>query len=166
MRGSITLHPEKGVNPKMTYCPQCKGEGRSLILLGNQDKLYQCRCGQNFIGRPDRDCPGCGAHWREVMFLRNIEEHEKLPDTEPCEACQELNRQTAKMVAEGGVYFRCEKCGSEGAVRPDHPLSIKTREVAGVEPPLACGVKLDECPQCEGKEVTGKGPPRGPRPGG
>lgn len=143
MTGSITLHPTLGVNPHLTYCRRCGGDCEDLILLGARDGIYRCDdCGLNLIGGgPCPDHPG-----RHTTFVRKVEEHEKLP-AGPCRACRDEIELHEKIVAEGGVYFRCSECSSEGVIKPDSELARAVREHARVAPPKPIGITFDVCQQ-------------------
>lgn len=142
--GEIRLHPKLGLNPHMTYCPRCGGEGRDLILLGARDYIDKCcDCGIMLIGGgPCPKHPG-----RRTERVRSIEEHEKLPGS-ACEACEkDLAAQEAE-VAAGGVYFRCD-CGAKGGViLAQHALAADARAQLKIAAPAPCGVSIPECPSC------------------
>ena len=145
---SIQLHPEKGLNPHLTICPQCGKDGPELLLLGAVDKVYKCTtCNMTFIGKPQGGrCPKCCV---QVFFDRNIEEGERLPGG-LCDDCLELNEQVEKIVKEGGIHWKCKKCGSAGAIKAEAPLAKAVREQLNIPPPDPCGVAFTEaeCPVC------------------
>lgn len=91
---SIPLHPTKGVNATLCYCPVCGADNNELALVGNH-KVYTCRCGVNHIGRPRKakDCP-C-KDFREVE-RRELREGEKVPGGY-CQRCTDLLK-TANIV--------------------------------------------------------------------
>jgi tRNA(Ile2) C34 agmatinyltransferase TiaS len=159
---NIYLHKEKGVNPRLMVCIRC-GESTGVALLGTKEYTARCsNCDMTVIGvgRGGGKCPKCEQPARDD--IRKIEDHERLPDTEKlCKECDENETQQKKMVAKGGVYFRCTDCKATGAVRADHPLSQDIRESAGVKPPEPISVEFTKeiCPLCRG--VT-----EGPRPQG
>ena len=79
-KGDILLHKEKGLNPFLTFCPRCQGEGRDIILVGARDRVITCpSCGINAIGfTHSQRCPSC----KEKLTggkSRILEDHEKLP---------------------------------------------------------------------------------------
>lgn len=147
-KGDILLHPEKGINPFMTYCPRCGGEGRDLILIGARDSVITCpHCGINAIGfSPNQRCPSCkeklagGKH-------RKLEDHEKLPGG-LCQKCEDLEKAANEEVKKGGVYVKC-KCGMQGAIKADHALAKHTRDRLNLHSGEPCGVEIETCPQCE-----------------
>jgi rubrerythrin len=151
----ITLHKELGVNPRLTYCPQCGGESNELLLLGNTNKVYRCEaCNTPHIGRPKRGkCMNCGHG--SVPFERELDRMEKLPGS-ICDSCQEKNAAVAEEVAKGGIHWRCSDCGSAGAIKAGHPLAVRVREQMGIEPPDPCGIEFSKeemCPVCSEDKV-------------
>jgi len=155
---SIELHPEKGVNPKMTYCTRCGGETSELILVGRRDYVETCRdCGMACFGgrqpKKEHDKSGCRSSggWEK----RPIGENERLPSTGVCSSCETELNEHVEIVAAGGIYFKCEACPATGVIRPSSGLAKKVREahemsdaVDGVFP--SCGVAFDSknCPVC------------------
>ena len=155
MSGHITLHPQLGVNPRLTFCPQCGGETNELLLLGNTNKVYRCTsssCNTPHVGRPKNGkCQNCGA---QVKFDRELGDREKLPGS-VCDSCQEKNREAEEVVAEGGIFWRCSDCNSSGAIRGSAPLAQAVRKQVGIAPPDPCGVEFSKeegCPVCGRKE--------------
>jgi hypothetical protein len=155
MSGSIHLHKEKGVNPKLTYCPRCGGDGRDLILIGTRENVFQCAsCKIHIFGHTTSEpCPKCqdrGPH----TFVRKIEDHEKLPGG-LCESCEKETKLHEQVVAEGGIYFECSDCKKSGVIKVTAPLAGIVREKLGIKAPAPCGVqftKADGCPACGTEE--------------
>ncbi len=147
---SLQLHKEKGLNPHMTYCPRCKGEGPEIMLLGAHNKVYVCSsCEMHHIGRPKKGaCTQCSA---DVVFERELEDSERIPGS----LCKDCEAQI-KMVEEGGVFFKCKDCDAIGSIKGDHPLAIQARKQTGVAAPNPCGIEFDKntCPVCTGQVGT------------
>lgn len=157
MSGSIRLHSKLGVNPKLTYCPRCKGESNELVLVGADDGKYKCRsCGLHIYGYGKGKCPKCDAG-HTLERIGTVEEHERLPATRPCDGCRAELDEHGKVVAEGGVYFKCKDCNATGAIRASAPLAGAVREKAGVAAPAPCGVEFSkaDCPACGPNNVKG-----------
>lgn len=144
----MQLHPEKGLNPHLTTCPRCGGEGQEILLLGKHNKIYKCpSCGQTHIGRPKKgNCQKCGT---VVEFEREIGESERLPGGF-CDACKEEIEKFKKVIAEGGIHWKCEECRREGVITHDAPLAAAVRKKLGIFAPDPCGITFtkEECPVC------------------
>lgn len=154
----LILHKEKGLNPHLTICPQCRGEANELILLGIHDKKYECmNCNQIHMGRPKKgECMRCGK--LSLKQIGELGEYEKLPATEPCDKCKAKNKAVEKAVAEGGIHWKCKDCGSTGAFGVNHPLSAVLRKQTNIQAPDPVGVelnKVDGCPVCNPKGKEG-----------
>ncbi len=143
---SVTLHPTKGVNPRLSVCEWC-GADVGVILLGAHDHMTHCRpCGITLVG--GGRCPKCKAYGTD---REPIPEHAKLPGG-LCDACQTCKADSDAAVAAGGVYWRCVDCKSQGAIKASAPLAGEVRAQLKV-PTGPCGVEFTkaECPAC-GKE--------------
>lgn len=139
---SLTLHPKKGVNPRMTFCPRCGGEGKSLMLIGVHDKSGKCPTHGRVYGAQFR-CPakGCG---NDLTDVRTITESERLPDSQPCTTCEAEIKAHADIVAQGGVYWRCTECKKAGVIKPCG-LTEDARRAAQVETPNPLGIEFAAC---------------------
>jgi hypothetical protein len=151
----IRLHPQKGLNPRMTFCPRCGKDGDELILLGLNDGVYSCEfCGQKHIGRPTGGkCQQCGRRqsWKRE---RTVEEHERIPGS-LCGPCKNEAAEHARIVAEGGVYWACKDCHAQGVIKSS-PFAERVRKALSIQAPRPCGVTFSKdqgCPKC-GAEVT------------
>lgn len=144
----LVLHPKKGLNPHLGLCPRCGKESGEILLLGIRDRKITCPdCGTvNYGSRISEKCGRCGSPLANGT-AEAIEETEKIP-AGLCKECQEKQKAVDEMVAKGGVYFRCKKCGSQGALVSGHPFSALVREKLKIKAPGKCGAELDECPQC------------------
>jgi DNA-directed RNA polymerase subunit RPC12/RpoP len=148
VKDSITLHPKKGLNVHLGVCPRC-GEGNEVVLLGIRNKKIVCpNCDAVNYGSTRMEA--CGRCKEPLLNgkAEEIEEWEKIP-TGLCAKCGEKQKACDKMVAEGGVYFRCKKCGSRGSIKGDHELAKAVREKMKIPTPGKVGVELDGCPGCE-----------------
>ena len=149
--GSIQLHKPNCINPHMTFCPQCGGEGREIILLGAKDSVGHCdNCSLDVIGAGK--CPKCKTRTRVV---RKIEDHERLPGS-LCEKCEAEQKKFAEAVAAGGVYWRCIDCKREGVIKATVPYAKTVREALKLPAPTPCGVEFKEpnCPACGPNKVV------------
>lgn len=160
---SITLHPEKGVNPRLTICPRCGGDGPELMLIGNQDGVYKCKyCGKSGIGNPSgypkEKCPSSGSlnGRHEWKFQRRLDDMERIPGS-LCDNCIQEIKEHEKLVADGGVYWRCLKCGKSGVILAHSEFAKAVRNAHKLAEPdtegkyKPCGAEFDEsapCPAC------------------
>ena len=152
MSKPILLHPEHGVNPFMTFCPRCKGESPEIMLVGKMDSIRSCGgCDVKLIGfTPGQKCPNCGSNGPHGPIERHLRQGERLPGTEPCEACKAELAEWEKIIKGGGLYFRCE-CGTEGVIKGESEFSKAGRKEHSTPAPELMGVNLDQCPNCEAK---------------
>lgn len=136
------LHKTNGLNPRMTYCPRCGGEGQSLILLGVHE--YKGKCATHGVVYGARlSCPAKGC-MQGLSDSRMIGEHERLPDSEPCNTCRDEITQHADIVAAGGVYFKCDECHKTGVIKKS-PLADIVREHSNNPTPAPCGIQFGAC---------------------
>jgi hypothetical protein len=145
---NIPLHPEKGVNPHMTYCPMCNGDGPDLLLVGRDDGVYECSsCHVMQFGRGrDHKCGSCGE--RLGARVRSLKDGERLPGS-LCAKCEAEAKAHAEIVAAGGVYWRCTNCRKGGVIKPN-AYTKQVRDERNVQPPAPLGVEFvnGSCPLC------------------
>lgn len=145
---NLRLHPDKGVNARLTFCPRCGGDGLDLLLIGANDMVTTCRvCGAVSYG--ERKCLKCGE--RTAVDTRQLEEHEKLPGS-LCPACEAENA----IIAQGGVYWRCADCKASGIIKPSL-FAEQVRAAHNLPAPAPCGVEFtraEGCPVCGGSEES------------
>ena len=146
--GNLPLHKEKGVNPRLTVCPRCGGDGSELILVGALDRVSVCKsCGLKHYGHMGCSCQTCGG---SLVFDHCLKEGEKLPGS-LCESCEKEVKTFQAVVAAGGIYFRCKDCKANGVIKPDHEISKAVRAQSKIEPPNPVGIEFDRehsCPSC------------------
>ena len=143
----VKLHKTKGLNPRLTYCRRCGGEGKEIVLLGAVENVYECsHCGMKSIGAMRKACPECGHKmWNK---LGPLEEHEKLPASEFCDKCIAELEEFKAIVEAGGIYWKCADCGSTGVVKPGEFADMIREKLDIMEGP--CGVTFNktDCPSC------------------
>ncbi len=145
---SIRLHKEKGLNPHLTVCPRCGKDSPEILLLGAVNKVYKClSCNTDYIGRPKKGvCLKCSAR---VKLDREINDGERLPGNN-CDECKEELELFDKVVAEGGIFWKCEDCKQTGVIRAASEMAKAVRKKMDIAPPKPCGVNFtkEECPAC------------------
>jgi len=79
---------------------------------------------------------------------RELTPEDRLPASQPCDACQKELAEFDKELKKGGVKFRCKDCQSEGVILAHHPTAEWMRKNHP-----GCGVELtkEECPRCRGE---------------
>lgn len=148
----ITLHPEKGVNPKLTTCWRC-GADVGVALPGAKDSIYTCTHGVRSYGGPPGRNPhqkmDCGCTSGQYKFDRKMHDHEKIP-IEQCDDCTKEITEQGEVVKAGGIYFKCVDCGASGAIRAQNPLCTAVREQLKTPAPAPCGIEFNKetCPAC------------------
>lgn len=150
MSGNIRLHKEKGLNPRMTFCPGCGSHTDEIMLVGERNFVETClSCGaSHYGGADDNSCKRCG----NIGFdRRELQDSERVPGFELCRDCKEKREEIEKAIGEGAVFFMCGKCGNEGLVNGDSAFAIAVRKEAK-QPTGPIGVKVPVCPNCSGEE--------------
>lgn len=150
--GFITLNENGDIGPHMTFCPQCGGEAREIVLMGNKEYKDVCQhCRMIHYGgvdpvRGQRKCVKCGSY---ALLRVRMTENEKVPGP-LCEKCEKLNRECDEAVAVGGVYWKHEECGSRGAIKASAHLAQRVRKQMKIPAPGKCGIDFDkeQCPVC------------------
>lgn len=150
---NLRLHPTKGINPHTATCVRCGKPSNAIALLGNNNTVYKCRsCGIKSIGNtPPKTCPKCGSHG-SFYADHELTERESVP-MGLCTDCEKADADVEKAVREGGIYWRCTSCGSNGAFKAGSGIAEEVREARGIKAPNPIGIEFDEthkCPVCSG----------------
>ena len=142
---NIELDAELGVNPHLGMCPKCGKDNGEILMIGQRKTKLKCNnCESVIYGhRRSEPCPKCGerdnfTHWG------SIEEHDKIP-TSLCSDCLKEREEQAKLVAEGGIYFKCAKCSTTGVVLKHAGLAKAVRKQMKIKAPAPCGVQFESC---------------------
>lgn len=148
----IKMHPEYGMNPHPSICPLCGQRDGTIVMLGAVNNRFRCdRCKTVHVGdkRPISGCPRCRATSKHVKFFGKLRPEDAVVGN-ICTECQKKIDLADKIVAEGGIYWRCSDCRSRGAIKANHPLAKKARQDQGIPAPEPCGVEfnLNNCPVC------------------
>lgn len=153
--GLVRMHPEKGVNARPSICPRCDQPGKQ-VMLGTKDYMALCKaCEIMSLGheKGNSKCPACGKE-NEVELLE-IPEEMAIPFI--CDLCRTDIQTCAKIVKEGGAFWKCEDCGSDGAFTAIHPMTKRARKELGIPTTQPCNIALDKssgCPVCSVKMVN------------
>lgn len=146
---SIEFDRESGVNPHFGICPKCGQYNGEVLLIGNRKAILQCGSCQSVIygHRPSEPCPKCSERGRD-NFTRvgYIGEHDKIPSRLCSDCIKELDEHK-KLVAAGGIYFKCAKCHITGVVLGQTKLAKSVRKQMKIEAPNPCGIQFDSCEQ-------------------
>ena len=142
---SIPISPERGIDPHLTTCIRCGGEGQDIILgvlmtnVDNDGDTHYCPRGKT--GRHVKDLPRGKyfmGRWTEVTDT-NL----RIPSG-LCKDCDAEVKAHAKVITDGGVFFHCTECGRQGVIRPG-VFADEVRRVNKAATPKPCGVEFDNC---------------------
>ena len=148
---SIPLHPTRGLDPHLTFCPRCGKEGSNLAIgriqvahtHGEPDEIITCwSYGTGAQVKAALDAAGIYNY-----DTREAREGERLPDIEPCDACQTEITRHRDLVAAGGVHFRCTQCNRHGVIKGDSDFAQEVRAAHKLPAPDPMGVEFANCNQ-------------------
>lgn len=154
----LPVSKKHGVNPAIAVCEQCGKDTGELLLLGRCNE-YECQdCGAKTYGRLGlkMKCPKCDS-LRMIKTRTDVAAPMHLRSQGICEECRKMNEEHAALVRQGGVYWRCQACGSSGVIRPGAGLALAVRHTSGIVAPKPVGVDFtaEQCPVCRAqKEKT------------
>jgi len=145
---AIPVSKRHGVNPSLAVCMNCGKETGEILLIGRCDKFVCLSCRQVVYGSAPRTCPKCGS-CRIALAAKDVEAPWRIP-AGLCDTCAKMFEESKALVRQGGVFWKCKKCGSVGAVRPGTYLALMVRHKMGVVAPKPCGIKFtkEQCPVC------------------
>lgn len=153
MSDNITLHPELGVNPRMTICQRCGGDNQELMLLGHRNFKAICSCGMVHFGYTKAGPKECGSCGRKCSFtMIELERNERLPSPGVCKDCEQELENFAEEIKKGGIYFKCAACTTTGVIKGHVPLAKHVKEQAikaGAVKSMAdaIGIEFENCEQ-------------------
>ena len=150
MTGGIPLSKKHGVNPSIEVCSNCGKETGTLALVGRCNE-YKCEdCGNLIYGRSIKEttCPKCNG-CRIILIARDVAVPMQLTGG-LCDDCARMEKECADEVARGGILWKCEDCGSHGAIRAEADVAKAVRDKMGILPPRPCGITFtkEQCPVC------------------
>jgi len=150
---TIPLSPHGGLTPHLTYCQHCgqqTGEitvGHLFWLMHEGERVACC-----YKKHKAKVCKRLGIDPRQVTLVE-VGPWEQVPANDLCDQCKQAEAEVRQVVELGGIFFRCQKCGAEGAILGQHPIVSEVREsalkdglIAKLEDPV--GILLTDCPQC------------------
>ncbi len=139
----IPLHPERGLDPHLTFCTRCGGDTNELTIgvvfkaeTADGKKLYANR-GQTYKLEKKLNIP-LHLEWTEVG------EREKVPAAGYCDTCTKDLKAQQEMVKAGGIYFRCITCGLNGSLKKNE-YTDRIRAHLKIYAPDPCVLQFDKC---------------------
>lgn len=139
---TIPLHPTRGLDPHLTYCPRCGGEGSGLtigrLMKGTtyDGRTVFFQAGQKRTVERDMGI--------SIQHVEEAKEGERVPDNDICDSCKQEIATQKEVIEAGGVYFRCKECHCEGVIKPND-FTEAVRKHSGIEAPNPVGVEFDHC---------------------
>ncbi len=156
----IPIHPDRGIDPHLTFCPRCGGEGRGLTI-GHLKKaevepgkyVYANR-GQTHKTRKELEKQGYHGH----LHWEDVDEYEKVPDSDVCKKCEEEQDEWKAEIDRGGIYWQCASCSLRGVIKHNAEICRTVREQMKIPAPQPCGLEFEKCEEHGGahdEEKTG-----------
>ena len=156
--GDIPIHPKKGLDPHMCFCPRCGGENGELAI-GHMFKAVIESTGQTvFYNRGKRKNVEKELKDKGLTLGlgKEAEEGDKIPGG-LCKACKkELEEHRNIVCNEKGIYFKCRGCGTEGVLRRAAVEAMwdaagVAKIDAGRDKLGRIGVEFNTCAKCSDK---------------
>lgn len=157
MAKEIKLHPEKGVNARLCFCPRCGGESQDLALIGDRNFVDTCvseHCKMAHYGGTDRrihERPACNSCGCSVV-RRPLEENERIPSADICDQCKQLMQVAHEAFKTGGIMVKCTNCFTELVLSGTSKYAIEFREKTKTPAPLPIGSLVTLCTNCQPKK--------------
>lgn len=149
-KNGLTIHPQRGLNPHLGFCPACGEENGEILLIGIHNRVYTCAyCGtQNYGANNMSKCASCKSKLDRSPF-REIEENEKIPGS-LCTKCENERKTMREEVARGGIYWMCKDCNSHGVIKAESEFAKEVRRKTGIQAPNPVGAEFtkEDCPAC------------------
>lgn len=153
---SVLLSKKHGINPTLALCSRCGKETGEILLLGKCNEYKCSTCGATTFGKMPHNkekCSQCGS-FQIDMIAADVEAPKQLKSEGICEKCKALDIEHEALVRQGGIYWRCQTCGSAGVIRPGTEIALIVRHKTQIVAPNPVGVELtsEDCPVCQTKE--------------
>lgn len=145
-KGSLHLQEQKAFGVSMVVCERCKKPTGEILLLGPADHFVCNDCGTHGLGKGRSVCSRCGSTSLSIVE-RNVVPPKYIANGF-CKECKAELAHHDALVRQGGVYWKCQKCGSTGVVQPGTLPALTTRHRLGIVAPKPCGMVISCCPVC------------------
>jgi hypothetical protein len=160
-RPQIPMHPERGLDPRETYCPQCgrptpeiaightlkaKLPGSNVLVYYPIDKIDKAYAALVDAGLVQLQEP---LEWEELY------EGEMIRARNPCPKCQIEAYQMQLVVDKGGIYWKCEQCNAHGVIaKCEFTEKFRASNPGSTGIAYKCANKEGNvgCPQCKENE--------------
>jgi hypothetical protein len=140
----IPINPEKGIDPRPTYCRRCKCDTNELIVGDNRLMRHKTLEQTAITPRGTTSQTAKKLGWLPGEYSVEPVPEGKLPATEYCDSCKDELVEWYKLAKAGGVLFTCTVCNRNGVILAgDYADTI--REEIGATPGEPCGVEFVEC---------------------
>lgn len=165
MSGSIPVSQKHGINPTVLKCSICHEGTGELALIGKANKI-KCSCGAVTYGRRVgsngrlEKCSNCDADLRNAEVLEFDIKVPNYMTVGICDKCKKmLEEHDSVVVNEGGIYWKCSKCGSSGVIKPSGMTKMVREKMKLDKPEMIgdkkifqkCGIDFEgteNCPVC------------------
>jgi len=145
-----SLHPEKGSDPRLTFCGRCKCNMTELVEGNNYLMIHSS--GRRVLapkGESAQIAQKLG--WDPGSYSIDAAPEGRLPASTLCDSCNKELKKFAKVVKAGGVYWACATCQLTGVIAKSAYADL-VRTEAQIKAPNPTGV---EFPSCEEHELMG-----------
>ncbi|MBE9572120.1 MAG: hypothetical protein IMF11_15945 [Proteobacteria bacterium] len=144
----VIVSKTHGMNISLAKCTRCGSPTGELLLLGKTNEYKCLACGSVIFGNSPRNCPDCNSP--NVALIERDAKAPKFLSHGLCDTCKEEMENFRAAVRQGGIFWRCKDCGSEGVIKPGRFLALMARCKMGIVAPKPCGIEFtrDECPVC------------------
>lgn len=154
---NIPLDEEKGLNPIITICPICYEQTEEIALAGNSD-IYECNnCHEKIISYPGKKIECKCGNIKTILspdnfkLLRKFDtEKDEVYSQQPCDKCKKILEEQEEQIKNGGIYFRCKNCGSNGVIKAGETTSNIRKQLNRKEFEIF-GIEYNTCYNCSNK---------------
>ncbi len=158
----IPVSEKHGINPSLVVCIRCGQDTGEIVLPGKVNRYSCSDCGKEnlYLQNATHGCPDCKKGNATLTRMNSdVEVPKKVSMGTFCEKCEKEVAEHRKVVEDGGIYWECKDCKSNGVIKGDAELAKIVRKNAKIYPPKPCGIqftKEEMCPVCgPNKEAYG-----------